>query len=94
MANQKQLLRDDCFNQASERDFEVGLSLTWRISLAGAASSAAVGLNETKVVGSVRNCTVRSADLHAVQHVEELHSQLHVYPLSGKQAFGQSEVFV
>jgi len=61
-------------SRSSERDLEVRLPLSWRICLARAASSAAIGLNQAKVVGAIRNRIVRRADLHAVQHVEELHA--------------------
>ncbi|WP_204520246.1 hypothetical protein, partial [Silvibacterium dinghuense] len=62
----------------SKRNSEICLALSRRISLAGTASSASVRFYVAEVRGPIGDCGVWSADLHAIQDIEELHAQLHV----------------
>src|SRR5215471_8289179 len=89
-----------CSSAGSETDFEEGFSLAWRIGLARAGAARTVRGDKPKSAGSVVETVVRprtlpnAANLHAVEDVEELHSQLSIDVLPKEEAFGYADVFV
>ena len=63
------------FQPGSEADFEESLTLTrWRIAvLASAGATTSIGIHESKIAGPVGKVGVWTTDLHAIEHVKELH---------------------
>jgi hypothetical protein len=80
--------------RVSEGNSEAGLPLPWCVSLAGTASATSVRLNKTEVIGAARYRAVRSADLHAIQHVKEIDPQFHVDPLPGIKALREGKILI
>ena len=84
-----------------ETDFEEGLALAWGVGLARVAAATAIGVHQTKSPGSVVHIVidaaaalVDTADLHAIQDVEEFNAELGPNVLAKKELFGQANILV